>query len=323
MDKFVLHLVDRVLRQNIEDEKRHPRIWPYWPDPGIFFARFGDYSMSTNRGRRLKSIAASILIHAIFLTAILSSVRNTPRGVDVVEVVPIDESSLTLPIEEISGIPVKPERPVFASQPIKLKTVAASAVPDNTAVENESMQSNPRAAAVENGNNKQTRSEIQDESLLSINDESAPVAMSEPVAQGYPGGIGAGIGTGGNSGSGLGGGGGPNGGGFGNGSTGQGNGDSSNLVSFGSPTGPRFLQRKMPEYPFAARRQKKEGKVVLAITIDANGCLKHVEVIEASDPLFVPPSIAALRKSLFLPAIRNGTPITVKAILPIRFAFSD
>jgi protein TonB len=79
----------------------------------------------------------------------------------------------------------------------------------------------------------------------------------------------------------------------------------------------------MPEYPFAARKQKKEGKVVLALTVDMNGCLRHVEVLEATDPLFVPPSIAALEKSSFLPAIRNGTPVTVKAILPIRFALSD
>ncbi len=313
--------MDWVLWQNIEDEKRHPRIWPYWPDPGIFFARFGDYSMATNRGRRLKSIAVSVLMHAIILAAILSSVRNTPRDVDVVEVVPIDENSLTLPMEEIAEISVKPGRPV---QPIKQKAAEVSTERNNTATQDEGTRPSPIAVAVENGNSQQTRTEILGESLLSTNEEIAPLTMTEPVAQGFPGGSITGVGRGGNSGKGIGGGGGLDGsGGFGNGGTGQGNGDSSNLVSFGSPTGPRFLQRKMPEYPFAARRQKKEGKVVLAITIDANGCLKHVEVIEASDPLFVPPSIAALKKSSFLPAIRNGTPITVKAILPIRFAFSD
>ena len=94
-------------------------------------------------------------------------------------------------------------------------------------------------------------------------------------------------------------------------------------VSFGSSLGPRFLKRKMPEYPLVARKQKKEGKVVLAITIAKNGCLEHIEVIEASDSLFVAPAIEAVKKSSFLPAIRDGVPITVTAVLPIRFALSN
>jgi protein TonB len=87
--------------------------------------------------------------------------------------------------------------------------------------------------------------------------------------------------------------------------------------------GPKFRYRKMPEYPMAARKQKKAGSVVLAVTIDKNGDLKDIEVLEASDPLFIKPSLDALKKSSFLPANRNGTPITVKAILPIRFALQD
>jgi hypothetical protein len=33
--------------------------------------------------------------------------------------------------------------------------------------------------------------------------------------------------------------------------------------------------------------------------------------------------VEAVKKSTFLPAHRNGVPIAVKAILPIRFALSD
>jgi protein TonB len=319
-----MHLVDWVRWQSIEDEKRHPRIWPHWLDPGIFFARFKDYRMATNPGMSLKCKGISVLIHAIILAVLLSSVRNTPRRGDVIEIVLMDENSLTLPIEDSTQIPAKPKRPALASQPIRPKAVVASAGRDNTVVESEDTRPNPIAAAVENGSNQQTCNEIQRESLLPTLVENTPLTMTEPLTEGFPGGSGTGTGTDGNSGRGIGGGGGSDRtGGFGSGITGQGAWDNSNLVSFGSPTGPRFLQRKIPEYPFAARRRKKEGKVVLAITIDANGSLKHVEVIEASDPLFVQPSIAALKKSSFLPAIRNGTPITVKAILPIRFALSD
>jgi protein TonB len=281
--------------------------------------------MAANPGTRLKCIGASVLIHAIFLAALISSVRKTSQKGDVIEVVPMDESSLTLPIEETADIPAKPKRlELAASQPIKPKAVEAAAERNNTKVENRVTRANPVDAAIENGSNQQTRTEIQREGLLPLNVESAPPTTTEPITEGFGSGSGTGMGAGGSSGKGIGGGGDPDGiGGFGNSRPGQGADGGSNLTSFGSPTGPRFLQRKMPEYPFAARRQKKEGMVVLAITIDASGCLKHVEVIEASDPLFIPPSIAALRKSSFLPAVRNGTPITVKAILPIRFALSD
>lgn len=112
-------------------------------------------------------------------------------------------------------------------------------------------------------------------------------------------------------------------GGSGSGSIGQSSGNEIGNTSFGSPMGPKFRHRKMPEYPIAARKLKKEGTVVLAIIIDKNGDLKEVEILEASDPLFIKPSIDALKKSSFLPASRNGAPITVKAILPIRFALQD
>jgi protein TonB len=246
----------------------------------------------------LKSIVISILIHILTLGLFLSLIRNSPPRSDVIEIAIADESSLTLPIEELPEISIKPK------QPTKPKAIeAVPAIPMAAAVETESAQDHH---------------EIQKENLPLTQAAGAPIAVAEPIANGN------GTGIGGNSGIGNGVGGSPAViGNFGDDKTDQGAGGNSNIVSFGSPTGPRFLQRKMPEYPFAARRQKKEGKVILAITIDASGRLQHVEVMEASDPLFVSPSIAALKKSSFLPAIRNGTPITVKAILPIRFAITD
>lgn len=94
-------------------------------------------------------------------------------------------------------------------------------------------------------------------------------------------------------------------------------------VGFGTPSGPRFLHRAIPEYPFLARRRKLEGKVILAVIIDETGKLTKTEVIDASDRTFVDASLEALKKSTFLPARRNGQPVTCKAILPIRFSLVD
>lgn len=94
-------------------------------------------------------------------------------------------------------------------------------------------------------------------------------------------------------------------------------------AEFGSPSGPRFLHREIPEYPFFARKRKIEGKVVLTVVIDATGRLTRTEVIEASDKVFVETSLEALKKSTFLPARRNGQPVTSRALLPIRFSLVD
>ncbi|MDP3012806.1 MAG: TonB family protein, partial [Candidatus Subteraquimicrobiales bacterium] len=53
-------------------------------------------------------------------------------------------------------------------------------------------------------------------------------------------------------------------------------------VEFGTATGPKFLHKKLPVYPVHARRLGKEGKVVLRLTIDEQGNLMHVEVIEGA-----------------------------------------
>jgi len=94
-------------------------------------------------------------------------------------------------------------------------------------------------------------------------------------------------------------------------------------IGFGSPDGPRFLHREIPEYPFLARKRKIEGRVVLAVVIDATGRLTRVDVIEASDRSFVEASLEALKKSTFLPARRNGRPVTSRALLPIRFSLIE
>lgn len=94
-------------------------------------------------------------------------------------------------------------------------------------------------------------------------------------------------------------------------------------AGFGSPSGPRFLHREIPEYPFVARKRKIEGKVVLAVVIDETGRLTKAEVIEASDRVFAEASLEAVKKSTFLPARRNGRPVASRALLPIRFSLTE
>ncbi len=107
------------------------------------------------------------------------------------------------------------------------------------------------------------------------------------------------------------------------GGSGRGTGAGERDAGFGSPSGPKFLHREIPEYPFLARKRKIEGKVVLDVVIDATGRLTRAEVVEASDRMFAEASLEALKKSTFLPARRNGRPVTSRALLPIRFSLTE
>ncbi len=108
--------------------------------------------------------------------------------------------------------------------------------------------------------------------------------------------------------------------GFGSGSGGGGTGTGGILnTRFGSAGAPAFLYREIPQYPFAARRRREEGKVLLKLTIDEKGCLLHVDVIESTGADFTESAVEAIKRSRFSPAKKNNSPIMSMALLPIRF----
>ncbi len=94
----------------------------------------------------------------------------------------------------------------------------------------------------------------------------------------------------------------------------------SDNMAFGSASGPKYRHKEIPIYPSMARRLGKEGKVVLRLTIDENGHLVNIEVIEDSGYGFADAAIAAVKKSTFLPPMMNGKPIRARALLPVKFA---
>jgi len=63
--------------------------------------------------------------------------------------------------------------------------------------------------------------------------------------------------------------------------------------------------------------------VVLSLSLSEKGILTKIEVVEASNVIFIAPSIEAVKRSRFTPAIRNGIPVAVKALLPIRFTLKN
>ena len=90
---------------------------------------------------------------------------------------------------------------------------------------------------------------------------------------------------------------------------------------FGDANGPQFVYQERPEYPFAAKRLQKEGKVTLVLTIDEKGKLQTVDVVEATDQMFAASAVDAMKRCKFRPARRNGAPVPCRAPYTIRFGF--
>jgi protein TonB len=90
---------------------------------------------------------------------------------------------------------------------------------------------------------------------------------------------------------------------------------------FGDADGPQIVYQEKPEYPFAAKKFGKEGKVSLSLTIDEKGKLQKVEVLDATDQMFAASAVEAMKRSKFRPARRGGAPVACRAPYTIRFGF--
>lgn len=90
-------------------------------------------------------------------------------------------------------------------------------------------------------------------------------------------------------------------------------------VSFGGLHGPSFSRQLQPVYPAMARRRGREGVVLLRLTINERGELGNLELLEDPGYGFAAAAMDAVRGSSFNPATHNGRPISVRAVLPVRF----
>lgn len=95
------------------------------------------------------------------------------------------------------------------------------------------------------------------------------------------------------------------------------------MASFGDADGPRFVQRVMPRYPDSARRRGREGLVVLRLSIDADGVLRDIRIVEKAGFGLDEAALEAARASTYAPAWRFGRPVRCEVLLPVRFALKE
>ncbi|WP_459935440.1 energy transducer TonB [Fundidesulfovibrio butyratiphilus] len=92
---------------------------------------------------------------------------------------------------------------------------------------------------------------------------------------------------------------------------------------FGAGEGPRFKRRVLPVYPPTARRQGRQGVVVLRLAIDASGTLTHVEVVQSAGHALDEEAVRAVKASSYNPASRGGRFVPCLAVIRIRFSLTS
>jgi TonB family protein len=90
-------------------------------------------------------------------------------------------------------------------------------------------------------------------------------------------------------------------------------------LSAGVVTKPVKISGITPEYPGAAGKACKEGRVVIESVLDATGKVTKFHVVETASPLLTLASLEAVRQWRFEPARRDGTPVAVYYSLTVDF----
>ncbi len=81
---------------------------------------------------------------------------------------------------------------------------------------------------------------------------------------------------------------------------------------------PTVLNSVAPDYPKLARLEKRSGEVLLRVRIDEEGAVRWI-LLEKSDRRFDGAAVQAVREWRFTPALRDGEPVAVDVLIPMRF----
>ncbi|HUO18015.1 MAG TPA: energy transducer TonB, partial [Verrucomicrobiae bacterium] len=87
-------------------------------------------------------------------------------------------------------------------------------------------------------------------------------------------------------------------------------------------TAPKPLSKVNPPYPEKARRARKEGTVVLGITVGKDGSVNGVHVVTSVDKDLDKAAIDAVNQWKFEPGTYQGNPVDVALTVTVNFSLS-
>jgi protein TonB len=83
---------------------------------------------------------------------------------------------------------------------------------------------------------------------------------------------------------------------------------------------PQLLRRVEPIYPFQAKKNNIEGSVTLRFIVNTDGNVVEPKVASSDPPdIFDEAALQAIMKCKFKPAVKNGRPVDVIVIAPMKF----
>ncbi|UCG37797.1 MAG: energy transducer TonB [bacterium] len=95
-------------------------------------------------------------------------------------------------------------------------------------------------------------------------------------------------------------------------------------LSDGSPVRAEVVAFPEPVYPLLSRKRGEEGRVVLEVTVSAEGSVHRARIrTSSSHPLLDQAALEAVKAATFSPAVRHGQPVESMARVAYRFRLKD
>jgi protein TonB len=88
-------------------------------------------------------------------------------------------------------------------------------------------------------------------------------------------------------------------------------------------TGLAPIHKVDPKYPPELIEQNVEGEVILYAIIRADGSVDSIQLVRSVDPVLDANAKNALSQWKFRPAMKNGVPVALEAIVHVPFKIAD
>ncbi len=86
---------------------------------------------------------------------------------------------------------------------------------------------------------------------------------------------------------------------------------------------PRALAAPKPDYSYALRHDEVEGRVVVTFTVTPSGGVADAAVVSSTQKRLEKPTLEAIKKWTFSPAVKAGVPVRSRVIQPVAFKMAD
>lgn len=80
-----------------------------------------------------------------------------------------------------------------------------------------------------------------------------------------------------------------------------------------------LVSQTQPWYPDEAKKKHIQGKVVLALRIEADGTTNDIRMLSSPDPALTDSAIAAVKQWRYKPYELNGTPVSINSTVEVNF----